>query len=431
MRRPPKENSVRLIRVCAGPIASAGTTSARAPRRAVSKCLVALLFVFFPALPAPADDLDDRVKAAAARMASDDAAERDAGQKDLMALGEEAEEKIAELAASHEDPEVRGRAAAVLRALGLFGDREKDRRCRELLKAISDSEPGSKGRSDLFRELFDLGPAAVSIIAAEFAEAKAEAVPAPTRAAAPGTAAVISLAMKNTGNRALWFHPATVLQTPQLQPFGSLPPAGKFGFVIGGRPMVWRREDENPDDAILRLVLEMKRVPPGDTFIVSTLRVSELRCGLASAGLVVRKTALAVTGSIRGESLTFPPALPESLPGGSVALLAGRTATGFTGKIVRDGDAWALELTATEDIPERPADARSDAFWWAATGDNGAFLGSGPLRGNGDAVPAWKKDEIRRFPFKSRLPFGARRLWLGFEGMRQGAQVVPPSVEAR
>jgi len=378
---------------------------------------VPVLLILSLGVPARADDLSDRVDAAIAKCASEDPAERVEGARLLGEIADVDPQRLKK-AVEHPDPEVAGIAATVLVNRGIFLDTAKADRCREILEEIAKEGLEAAKKRLLLEELLNLGPAAVAIVEAELGTAETANVAAPVVVLDADADQVVPLRLKNTGRRGLWYSRGSLDTYPYVGPFGQRPLSGG----MGGRRSTFRSFDGTakgpppvPEDMVLRFLSFLQRVPPGETFEAGTCKLSRDRCGIVSiSSSHIGGNPRLYEGTFSGRSLVNRTATVSVHPSATVVLLAERRGPSFRLAAVREGDGWALEVTALADGPV-PHEIGIDPFWWAAEGDGRAFLGNGPLRIEKVEDAAWTKGEVRRIPLTTALPAGTTRLWFGYD----------------
>ncbi|MBI2921721.1 MAG: hypothetical protein HYY18_11615 [Planctomycetes bacterium] len=367
------------------------------------------------ALCARADELSERVEAAAAKCASEDPAERVEGARMLVEIADVDATRVMALL-GHADPEVAGAAAGVLENRGIFVDPAKSERCGELLEALTREDLKAEERRPLVAELLNLGAPAVAIVEAELATSETADVAEPVLVLDAGVEQVVPLQLKNTGRRGLWY-PSGLLNTwSHVEPFGRRPLGGRSGggsfrsrFGCGGG------EPPAPEEVVLRFLSSIRRVAPGATFEAGACKLSGARCGIVSISSNRISTNTRRSEAVfSGRALVNETAPVSVFPTARVVLLAERQGPSFRLAATRGGDGWALEVEALADGAALNV-AGLDPLWWAAEGEGRAFLGSGPMRVEDVEDAAWKTGEVRRFSLPEALPAGTSRLWFGYD----------------
>lgn len=364
---------------------------------------------------APADGLPERVEAAAAKCASEDPAERVEGARILGEVADEDPKSVIALL-EHPDPEVAGAAAGVLENRGIFVDPAKSERCGELLEELTRADLKAAERRPLVEELLNLGAPAVAIVEAELARSETEDVAEPVLVLDAGAEQVVPLQLKNAGRRGLWYQSGNLNAYSRVEPFGRRPLGGRGGggsamsrFGCGGG------EPPAPEEVVLSFLSSLRRVPPGATFEAGACKLSGARCGLVSIqSNRISTNARRYEAIFSGRPLVNEAAPITVFPAARVVLLAARGGPSFRVAAVRDGEGWALEVTAQADLPAVNV-AGLDPLWWAAEGEGRTFLGNGPMRVEDVEDAAWKAGDVRRFPLTAPLPAGTTRLWFGYD----------------
>ena len=389
---------------------------------------VAISAFFALALAVCADDLDDRLRAAVARMESEDAAERDAGEADLVKLAPVAPEKVKELL-EHADPEVRARVERVCRKTGLVKVDENTRRREEIFREMARPTKTPRVREEAIRELLELGPGTAAMVARELREGKYVEVPEPVRVVAPGSPGV-TLRIRNPGPFGCWFRPERNIVSPRLSPFG-LRPGNEVSWsgAVGGL-LVFLQTGASLEDQAVEYLACLVRIPPGGTADFGTSGRMPGRCGVLDLtgtrmGYHIKR---AMAAEFQGVGVAFPEADPPGMPDARRIVL-GRTESDHLAAVaVREDDGWALEVTALDDRPAPEHREAYDNFWWAALGEDDAWLGSGAMESTKEKRAALKKGELRRVPLRAALPEGTRRLWLGYDENFKDVQAVADPV---
>jgi len=393
-----------------------------------------LFLLAVAAVLASADDLDDRLLAAAKQIASDDPAAQEAGERALLKAAPDGGPRLRTMLDALDEAD-RPAVRTVVLENGLFFEEKKTRRCRSLFRKITKMSTLDSARRVLIKELLELGEPAAAQLAAELRHCDALAVRFRTRVVDPDSINGVSLVLRNAGKRALWFNSAGINQGSRLYGFGTR--TGKFPW-FSGRSIgdVFGEEPGTPEDRLLDDLDDMVRLPAGKRFELDPAPVRTNDCGMFYVRSwhteIDRRKSVATFSGVR---IPFPVAKPKASPMIRLALVRETTSKAFRATIVPEGASFVLEVTALEDRaapPEKPDfDRGFDHVWWLAEGADRLFLGCGAIRREPEREADWKKDEVRRYALPVPLPDGTKRLWMGFDEVFPKEQVIAAPVEIR
>lgn len=330
----------------------------------------------------------------------------------------------------HADPEVCARVERVCRKTGLVKSPEVDRRREEIFRELAFSAKESPLREELVRELLDLGPRTAALVARELHEGKYAGVAERPAVIAPESKGV-TLRVRNTGALGCWFRPERHVVVQDLQPFGIRPGnATGWGGGLGGIVML-RQGGSTPEDRVVAHLAGLTRVPPGGTADFGTSGRVPGRCGVLNLTGLRMNYAGKLEAEFQGVTLKLPETDPQCAPGTRRIVLGPTESEHLAAVAVRQDDGWALEITALDDRPAAEESDTYDNFWWAALGENEAWLASGAMESTKEERAALKKGELRRVPLRAEIPEGSRHLWLGYDENFKDVQAVadPVSLE--
>ncbi|KAF0245396.1 MAG: hypothetical protein FD180_1619 [Planctomycetota bacterium] len=382
----------------------------------------AILCAAFLAGAASADDAEERLRAAIARLADEDPEIRATGRARLSALATERPELVRRVT-DHADPEVGATARRILFDKCILKDLVAQKRFDEILSSIADPARDPDARRELFREFLDLGPEAAAQMSSELGESQAKTTTLSVTFE-PGECREIELRMRNVGLRALWYDPLSyAAQTAKIEKFGA---HLGCGGRLGGRRFV---SSLTPTERVLSALSKLRRVSPGSEFVLATFGVESNCCGLFRLRVLGGGSG-ELKANFHGAAIPASPASLGELPDVVIPFLAPRESSLFEATLVRKGPEGrpAIHLKALLDV-ETGSPCVADSFWWASTDAAGRYLGSGPMRDIAIVGEEWKESEERTVEMPCDPPAGTRKLWLGFDIDGGAEQAVPPPLE--
>ncbi|KAF0241432.1 MAG: hypothetical protein FD180_4432 [Planctomycetota bacterium] len=360
---------------------------------------------------AAADGVDDRLQAARVLLESDDPASRDRGEAELAAVAVEAGARLKPLL-EHPDAEVRARVSNVLDREQVIPEDGKTARLRELFALLAKPGPADEERRRAVREILELHPRAAAFVARELGDGRLTGTPEKSRIVPTGRVAV-DFEVENNGDCGAWIRRERWYVFPNLRPFGERPGfGGGMGGAAGG-VISLRRGTDSAEDAMVRALAAMVRVPRGGRAVLVSTGSEQKRCGtLRLRAQAMGYSPRTLEAVFSGETL----ALPE------MATTEGASATRFVlgeakGKRFRavpweaDGDR-GLEVTALEDVAAGKID-QFDPFWWVALDAEGGLIEDGAFQTDEADLAGWKADETRRIRLRGGPPAATRLLWMG------------------
>jgi hypothetical protein len=388
---------------------------------------LAAAFLALASIPCLADDLGDRLHAARQQLASEDVAERNRGEADLLAVAAEAGSKLEQLLRDP-DAEVRCRVSEMLEREGIIPEDGKTARLRTLLSFFAVPEKPGQDRASSVREALRLHPNAARLVSRELREGRLSLLPDAPAVLAPGRF-TFSAVVVNNGPCAAWIRPSRFSLVPDYRAFGDRWRSARCGGCLSAESLI--EDEETPEDAVVRNLAELVRVPAGSRFTLATYDEHCGCCGILQLRLRtnVYIRQFDVDGEIEadfsGVTITLPEASPELgwlSPRVILGEMRGKTARAAT---FADEKGRGLDITALEDLPALPVVVR-DPYWWAALDANGVFLGSGAFGTEEADLAALPKGETRRIRLRVEPPAGTVTLWMGFT--RNGEECVPAPV---
>ncbi|MEK7466049.1 MAG: hypothetical protein AAB074_01425 [Planctomycetota bacterium] len=379
----------------------------------------------FMASAASADEAEERLRAAIARIADDDPEVRAAGRARLFALASERPDLVRRIA-DHPDAEVGATARRVLFDHCIQKDLVDQKRFDEILASIGDPQREAPARRELFRTYLDLGHEPAALLSSELMESQAKSM-LESVTLKPGDSREIEFRMRNVGAKSLWYNPECYsASAPTFERFGG---GLRYGGRLGGRRNL---SSLSAQERILGALSTLRRVPPGGDFVLASVFVESDCCGLFRLR-VQGGGASDLKAAFHGVDIPATPASLGELPSVVIPFLAQRESVNFEATLLPRGPSGrpALRIKAIAAVEERCATCAGcvDSFWWAATDEAGRYLGSGPMRGMHGTVDAWTESQERTVEMPFDPPLGTRRLWLGFDGADSSDQAVPSPLE--